>query len=166
MLAYEFKSVSAEIDGKVADYTQEELLKIVNKKIYFSREKFMAFESDTFDNDAEEPFKTLLKFLSEVEDSKTSELPKILEEVKKSRHIAKFSFNDKILYLPTYRRIEQDLASIFPEWVNSPDFKKDMEKWQRRAQSQKHVELVQFGMKDIEENIKRKMSELETGWRE
>ena len=62
--------------------------------------------------------------------------------------------NQQVIYLPTYRRIEQDLKSIFP---NLDD--EELRKLTARSESmlnprnRGHVELVQFGMQDVETKI-------------
>lgn len=58
-----------------------------------------------------------------------------------------------IVYLPTYRRIEQDLRQI------SPKVLEEMERYGRRElnfgrKTDRYVELIQFGMADVEERIK------------
>lgn len=65
----------------------------------------------------------------------------------------------QILYLPTFRRIEQDLKAIFP------DLESDIDKYKRRKRGIRnddtgYVELVEFGMEDVEEKIKFKLMQL------
>jgi predicted ATP-binding protein involved in virulence len=70
-------------------------------------------------------------------------------------------FNVKILYLPTYRRIEQELQSIFP------GMEEDIMKYQRKnrvpynKQDSHYVELVEFGMEDVVKVIKQKVTSLQ-----
>src|SRR5690606_30696322 len=65
----------------------------------------------------------------------------------------------QILYLPTYRRIEQDLKSIFPDLEENIDvFRK--KRVFREEQSNIYVELVEFGMEDVEEKISQVTREL------
>jgi predicted ATPase len=64
-------------------------------------------------------------------------------------------FQSKILYLPTYRRIEEQLKNIFP------DVDKDVwAKGRRRINSDKVVELVEFGMDDVERLVKKEQDAL------
>ncbi|NKC13858.1 MAG: AAA family ATPase [Gammaproteobacteria bacterium] len=65
----------------------------------------------------------------------------------------------QILYLPTYRRIEQDLRTLFPH------FDEDMDRYMRREsrgirrrKAGGYVELVQFGMEDVQETIRQMLS--------
>ncbi|MBK6544358.1 MAG: AAA family ATPase [Saprospiraceae bacterium] len=65
----------------------------------------------------------------------------------------------QILYLPTFRRIEQDLKAIFP------DLESDIDKYKRRKRGLRnedtgYVELVEFGMEDVEEKIRYKLMQL------
>lgn len=68
-------------------------------------------------------------------------------------------FGAKILYLPTYRRIEQELQSIFP------GLEEDIVKYQRKnrlpyKQDSHYVELVEFGMEDVVNVIEQKVTSL------
>jgi ABC-type transport system involved in cytochrome c biogenesis ATPase subunit len=64
----------------------------------------------------------------------------------------------KLLYLPTYRRIEQDLDKIFKTT--------DIEEWKKSSvlrlsdYSKTHTELVEFGMKDVQQSIKETRDDL------
>ena len=59
-------------------------------------------------------------------------------------------FTATILYLPTYRRIEEQLTSIFPEF--------EREGWEkarkRRNKNEKAIELIEFGMIDVDNAVK------------
>lgn len=65
----------------------------------------------------------------------------------------------KIIYLPTYRRIEKDLINIFPHLERSI---KEYEIQTRRYNSKEenYSELVEFGMNDIQRKIERRCLEL------
>lgn len=66
----------------------------------------------------------------------------------------------EVLYLPTYRRIEQDLKAIFPhmeEDISSFSHQKD--KW-TSSEGRGHLELVQFGMEDVVEKVKKTVASL------
>lgn len=69
----------------------------------------------------------------------------------------------QIMYLPTYRRIEQDLKELLPA---NPDgrygqFLEDFEE-QGDTSKEGYIELVKFGMSDVERNISRFMTNLST----
>lgn len=64
-------------------------------------------------------------------------------------------FQSKILYLPTYRRIEEQLKNIFP------DVDKDVwAKGRKRINSDRVVELVEFGMDDVEKLVNKEQETL------
>lgn len=59
------------------------------------------------------------------------------------------NFDAMILYLPTYRRIEEQLKNIFPNM--------DSDEWnraRRRMNNDRAIELVEFGMADVESAVK------------
>ena len=66
-------------------------------------------------------------------------------------------FPNPILYLPAYRRIEQDLSTLFPEMTASSEFRASMEHLMRRLQNANYMELVQFDMQDVEKLIQMKL---------
>ena len=67
---------------------------------------------------------------------------------------------DQILYLPTYRRIEQDLNTIFPAFES--DFKKYRQKRDLidKDENVSYIELVEFGMEDVVNVIDEKLRTL------
>ena len=62
----------------------------------------------------------------------------------------KKSITDRILYLPTYRRIEKNLETIFPDMA---DQLREISV-RRNRESIAYLELVEFGMQDVERDIK------------
>ena len=56
----------------------------------------------------------------------------------------------QILYLPTYRRIERELSSIF-EGADSDDLRRYRER--QRETDPSYIELVEFGMKDVRQAV-------------
>lgn len=182
MLGYKFKSVLAVIDSKTIQFTEEELSKSRDADRYVRRvspgtrarllEIIATHSIEELLNDSRElsryaaglgmPMAALISYLEQLSEEPPS-LPKKLEEPRES---LRKSFTDRVLYLPTYRRIEQDLASISPELASSPEFRVSMERWRHRPQSPGYIELVQFGMQDVEETIKHKMNELKDSWRD
>lgn len=75
-----------------------------------------------------------------------------------SRQISEL-FTSQVLYLPTYRRIEQDLESIFPGAEFSNEIKKVRERIARRGRT-KYTELVAFGMEDVERAIRERLGQI------
>ena len=67
----------------------------------------------------------------------------------------------RILYLPTYRRIEKELKEIFPDFEERYRAHTRMDATFRSGRSADHyVELVSFGMEDVKTCLKLKMQEL------
>ncbi|WP_141218029.1 AAA family ATPase [Bordetella genomosp. 6] len=68
----------------------------------------------------------------------------------------------KVIYLPTYRRIEQDLKSVFPN-IDDSELRKltAASDVAFNARSKGHVELVQFGMQDVESKINDELEEIQ-----
>jgi len=71
----------------------------------------------------------------------------------------------KVLYLPTYRRIERELGSIF-EGFEPDDIRRQRGRIKQRNSSESYVELVEFGMKDVDVAIKKTVDELKEFSRE
>ena len=73
-------------------------------------------------------------------------------QFREKENLLKRAVDAQILYLPTYRRIEQDLKTIFPH------IEENIESFRRRAllkedASNVYVELVEFGMEDVEQKL-------------
>jgi len=61
------------------------------------------------------------------------------------------------LYLPTYRRIERELSSIF----ENPDAEELRQSRQKQPQTGKsYIELVEFGMKDVQGAVERSVGSI------
>lgn len=73
------------------------------------------------------------------------------------------ALSGQVLYLPTYRRIEQDLKSLFPEFEG--DFKRAVRQRVARDTRAEYVELVEFGMEDVEARVNAKVAALKEGSR-
>lgn len=65
----------------------------------------------------------------------------------------------QVLYLPTYRRIERELASIIEDFDGDEYQRKKMNR-RRHEAPQSFIELVEFGMEDVKQAIDRVQGEL------
>ncbi len=74
------------------------------------------------------------------------------------------SFNAQVLYLPTYRRIEQELHLIFKN-IDVDEWRRDRRLLSSRSDNQ-CTELIEFGMKDVEDAINRSLEKLKEFARE
>lgn len=68
--------------------------------------------------------------------------------------------DEEVLYLPTYRRIEQDLKAVFPEMDQRQLHEQLL---RRRTREAGFVELVEFGMEDVKQDTERVLEELREG---
>ena len=75
------------------------------------------------------------------------------------------SLGSQLLYLPTYRRIEQELNLIF-KGLDEREFKVRRRMLASRRKDETYVELVEFGMKDVESAIRDTRDDLDRFARE
>lgn len=80
------------------------------------------------------------------------------------RHI-QGAINAQVLYLPTYRRIERELGSIF-EGVDPDDFRRQRNRIRSLESEEAYIELVEFGMKDVQHAVDRTLGRLKDFARE
>lgn len=71
----------------------------------------------------------------------------------------------QVLYLPTYRRIERELSSIF-EGFDSDDFRRHRSQLRQNEHGEAYIELVEFGMKDVQQAVDRTLERLKEFARE
>ena len=170
MLRYEFKRIIAHF-GSVEIVLDRNLLLTSDRREFFevnrrnlSRSQFELMLAkqennyaniDEYLNDKDRSQEILVKYIGDSDDIKETS-KKLLTIEKKIRQ----NFSDQILYLPTYRRIEQDLQSIFPQI--------DLDEIRYRSRHQKShniekssfIELVEFGMKDVEIMMKKRLEDI------
>ncbi len=68
--------------------------------------------------------------------------------------------NSQVLYLPTYRRIERELASVV-DWLDPSDLRRRRNRFSKPQRTDSYIELVEFGMQDVEYSIKTELDRLE-----
>ena len=70
--------------------------------------------------------------------------------------------NAQVLYLPTYRRIERELASVV-NFVDPSDLRrrKKTKRYLKPERTDSCIELVEFGMQDVEDSISTELDRLE-----
>ena len=188
MRTYEFKRVVATIDANDIDITKEDLLK--RDKIFeieessslrrfptrkrnrllailanISPEDFLR-HPDYVDRYAFELDISPSAFFDLLEHLPPDFLQQISDKLRHINEILEDLFPNRVLYLPTYRRIEQDLSAIFPNLASSAEFRFPIENLKRRAQSASYIELVQFGMQDVQQTIDSTMKNLSDRWRD
>lgn len=71
---------------------------------------------------------------------------------------------EQVLYLPTFRRIEKDLQYIYPE-LDLDDRRSRRHLHYRQRADEPYIELVEFGMEDVNRTINNVMSNLKESLR-
>jgi len=75
------------------------------------------------------------------------------------------SLDAQVLFLPTYRRIEQELNLIF-KGLDDREIKQRRDLLTSRRDNRTYVELIEFGMKDVDNAINSTLSQLNSFARE
>jgi len=173
---YQFNEIEVGVDGKAYSFSMNDVENVCDlvsdnssihmlfklKSIGLSAEDALdQFSPSIYRKLKSEHFPTaqkMRKVLIDISRSNTTldNFPKKLIELESV-------LNFHVLYLPTYRRIERDLKHIFPS------LEEDLRKYNRHhssfIESREHVELVEFGMQDVQSMISSKMSQLENEFR-
>lgn len=82
---------------------------------------------------------------------------KMLSKLKKDVDQLRKNFGSHVLYLPTYRRIEQDIDRIF-RGLDVDEFRQMRRHHHRPVEES--IELVEFGMRDVQEAIELTLEKL------
>ncbi len=98
----------------------------------------------------------ILKDLVENQEGLFSDVPDGLKKIQRL-------LNLHVLFLPTYRRIERDLKTIFP--AVEEELGRFNRKMNRISDYRKHTELVEFGMQDVKTMISDTMKWLDMQFR-
>lgn len=107
------------------------------------------------------PVNFLLRELDQFEPSST----KKSEPIRQALDGIRKSLNAQLLYLPTYRRIEQELSLIFKD-MDERDLRNRGKFLSEQKKEGTFVELIEFGMKDVDEAINETRKELDSFARE
>lgn len=78
------------------------------------------------------------------------------EQLEETFQYLSANLNGRILYLPTYRRIEKDIKTVFPEIED--ELQRQLTRRSRGVGSnENYIELVQFGMEDVKSKISSRL---------
>lgn len=181
LIRYKFNSISAKINGKTIEFNRDELTTLSSEKIkrltrrlpiHLRQEMTHLLAQEDFSDIYDNPLKIEYfvekynlprsYFYEMVEEFRIRQTSLFEELLPEKREILSELIDCQILYLPTFRRIEQELKAIFP------DLESDVEKYDRKRRFTTrtpkdvgYVELVEFGMEDVKRKIKGKLNELE-----
>lgn len=145
----------------------EAIRKLVSHPLYISRSDLGAGGQSRLvkqlSTELDIPSSYVLRMLDDIPKSIQSDLFTSREDPESITQLAEAlqaAGQHKVIYLPTYRRIEQDLKAVFPN-AQEEELRKLTSQAHRTLDSRNkgHVELVQFGMQDVERRI---AEELET----
>lgn len=176
LLDYEFQSISAVVDEQLIEVSREDLAHAIRSTdrerwatrfppslhrrlrqiiTQYSREQLL--QRDFLMGIAREyrvPTSALSEFLRD--GLSTNDLwSKKIDDIEKK--LEAFS-GTQFLFLPTYRRIEQDLNAIFPGMEEEVEHIRENVK--RRSGNLGYIELVEFGMEDVDRIIRFKMEQI------
>lgn len=107
------------------------------------------------------PPEILLRQMEFFDDRPRGVKKELQETIQKIRQ----AISSQILYLPTYRRIERELGSIF-EGVDPEELRKNRTRLRQSEALDTYIELVEFGMKDVKLAIDRALDGLKEFARE
>jgi predicted ATPase len=99
-----------------------------------------------------------LEFFSQTPRSPHKELQETIKNIQEA-------ISAQVLYLPTYRRIERELSSIF-EGANPDDLRRHRHRLSQSESGEAYIELVEFGMQDVQRAVERTLEKLKEFARE
>lgn len=181
---YQFRSLEAYISGETVQFTHDDIENLaarhsahlhlhdatitrysprVLRDVFETLAQRTLFDPDLSDRDIDiliqesgVPAVTARRLAVELRSSFREKVPKhLLRSLEFLRNL-KFG---QFLYLPTYRRIEQDLQSIFRGIEIDEKLREFRERFKKRQQTS-YIELVEFGMEDVEKTIQGRMAQI------
>ncbi|MCL9843898.1 AAA family ATPase [Ralstonia solanacearum] len=180
LIQFKFESITAQIGGVVYKIDHEELVKAfkdsdrrflasipssVRRRVmnYVERGETAAAiaELERMGVHYSVPSELLVRQLEFFEDRPRGYRKELQETIQR----IKAAVSAQILYLPTYRRIERELGSIF-EGVDADEFRRGKGRIRPLDGEFSFIELVEFGMKDVQIAIDRTLEKLKEFARE
>ncbi|MHC1754115.1 MAG: AAA family ATPase [Methanosarcina sp.] len=179
LVQFRFDCIIATIDGKEHTIKHEKLTESFEKdRLFlgdlppsFRRKIIELIESGQVDRASIEvhrmcdhygmPFDMIMRRLESLEEPSKVQRKEIHKAIEKIQG----AITAQILYLPTYRRIERELGSIF-EGIDIDDFRRRKGSFRPRETGDDYIELVEFGMKDVQVAIDRALGNLKEFARE
>ena len=180
LVQFKFSSISATIGGVEYIISHEELVKsfrdtdrrlLADIPPSIRRQVLVHIENGDLERAASEvsrlgqryslPVEMFLRQMDFFDDRAKGARKDLQETIKRIRE----AVNAQVLYLPTYRRIERELGSIF-EGVDQDDLRKSKGRLGRADDGASFVELVEFGMKDVQNAISNTLAQLKEFARE
>ena len=179
---YKFEAVQVSFSGEIVRFTHDDIETLATHRAGpFSpeireryppavlREVYRHFPEEAFLFEKDEeilserisgmtrlPRSLAQRLVIEVRESHAAKLKKPLAQ--QIKRLESFNFG-QFLYLPTYRRIGQDLKSIFRGIEIEEKVREFRDRFRKRDRST-FIELVEFGMEDVEKTIQSRMAKI------
>jgi energy-coupling factor transporter ATP-binding protein EcfA2 len=179
LVQFQFDYIVATIDGKEYKINHKQLAQTFEKidrrfladlPTPLSRKLIDLFESGKVDQAPIElckmcdnygmPLELIMRRF-EMFDESNRQNKTIIQDIKRVQN----AITAQILYLPTYRRIEQELGSIF-KGAHIDDYHNRKGAYRPRENDTDYIELVEFGMKDVQSAISQELEKLKEFARE
>jgi energy-coupling factor transporter ATP-binding protein EcfA2 len=106
-------------------------------------------------------FELIMRRIEMLDQTSNGQSKEVLQDIKNVQN----AITAQILYLPTYRRIERELDSIFKD-NDIDDFRRRKNSFHPREYRNDYIELVEFGMKDVQSAINTTLDSLKEFARE
>lgn len=152
----DFVEMSVKIDDTLIKFNKQEFLKNSEKtKNIHMLSRFKSMSSDDSEEFGDEFDDDFGYYESKNKDRLNNKYTKDIEHLLSC-------FNLRVLYLPTYRRIEQERRYIFEGWDDDreePFFRFGRYK-KRINQDRNFIEQIEFGMDDVDKAIENKISSI------
>jgi predicted ATP-dependent endonuclease of OLD family len=180
LIQYRFDSITVSISDSIYEISHESLSKEFEKvdRRFLSelppplRRRVMGLiqsgEADRIPIELERmsisygiPVEIIMRQLNLFQDQPRGLNKEIQQQIRKIHE----AIDAQILYLPTYRRIERELSSIF-EGFDPDDFRRTRHLASSRETGKAFIELVEFGMQDVERAVKDVLEKLKDFARE
>ena len=170
---FDFKALAISINGEKHQIDKNDINEFDKYSFPSQETQFVAKKLEDFGIDAETALlDNSMEFRRHVAERRyvsASEMRHILSEIIELKRDVNTELPEKlialkeqlklhVLFLPTYRRIERDLDTIFPELEDQ--VRRFSRKISNKNNFRDHVELVEFGMSDVRSMIDNTMRHL------
>jgi energy-coupling factor transporter ATP-binding protein EcfA2 len=183
LLRYNFHSISVDINGRLITLNKNDIdfgssakfQKLLNR---YSPRVRKSFESSLMSVDWATLFRNPARFeiIAEnlgIPNSLMYEMSMMVEReqenlfsnaINEKGDILENLMNTQLLYLPTYRRIEQDLKNIFPDLETDIDHYRKRKRASKNINELNYIELIEFGMEDVVSKIEDRLEEIKNNF--
>lgn len=183
LLRYNFHSISVDINGKLITLNRNEIDIGASERFQrilkrYSPRVRKSFESSFMNIDLTTLFRNPSRFEVIAENlgiptSLMYEMSMMVEREQENLFSTALNekgeqlgnlMNTQILYLPTYRRIEQDLKNIFPDLETDIDHYRKRKRASKTINDLNYIELIEFGMEDVVLKIEDRLEEIKNNF--